>query len=190
MPWDQELCATFYVAHPAVPGPEDRLLAQLHLIGVTDVHVERVIAEFSRGLDPAGEEVTGRWADLEVAVRDRALDLFRAVSLVFPASAAEPFSPAGGHFGFRGRGTEAFRSACERLTPVAAVVSDLAGPHSDAIVAEREQWLVHANPVPLLHEGFALLHLNRRWFRDLDRILEGLPYRRIPLPSGPLLVGF
>ena len=173
MPWEKELCATFYLAHPALPGPRERLLAQLEQAGVTDVAVEW-------SLD---EQVTGRWAGLGVEVRDRALEIFRAVTLVFPDEAAR------GRRSFWREVTEAFRTSCEGLRPAAAVVTDLAGPDVDQLVADREQWLVFANPVPLLHDGFALLHLSETWFPDLDGYLRGLPYRRTPLTGGPLLIG-
>jgi hypothetical protein len=176
MPWDKELCATFYLAHPSLPGPRGRLLAQLEQVGVTDVSVEW----------SAVEQVSGRWAGVSVEVRDRALEIFRAVTLVFPDAArgGGEAAPA-----FWREVTEAFRLACEGLRPAAAFVTDLAGPDVDQLVADREQWLVSANPVPLLHDGFALLHLSDTWFPDLDGFLRGLPYRRIALAGGPLLVG-
>ena len=178
MPWDKELCATFYLAHPPVPGPRGRLLAQLDQVGVTEVSVEWSVIEH--------EQVSGRWAGVSVEIRDRALEIFRAVTLVFPDAAADR---AGGRPAFWAEVTESFRVACEGLRPAAAFVTDLAGPDVDQLVADREQWLVDANPVPLLHDGFALLHLSDTWFPDLDSFLRGLPYRRIPLAGGPLLVG-
>lgn len=176
MPWDNELCATFYVGHPAVPGPHGRLLTQLDLIGMTDVHVQ-CATDIAHGPPPHDAEVSGRWSDMDVEVRDRALDLFRAVTLVFPAPAFWPGV------------TRAFGLACERLRPAAAFVTDLAAPDVEQIVADREEWLVQANPVPLLHDGFALLHLSAAWFPGLEGFLRGLPYRRIPLAGGPLLIG-
>lgn len=173
MPWDKELCATFYLAHPSVPDPRGRLLAQLDQVGVTDVSVEW----------SAVERVTGQWAGVGVEIRDRALEIFRAMTLVFPDEAAR------GRRDFWREVTEAFGLACEGLRPAAAFVTDLAGPDVDQLVADREQWLVSANPVPLLHDGFALLHLSDAWFPNLDGFLRGLPYRRIALAGGPLLVG-
>ncbi len=177
MPWDKELCATFYLAHPLVPGPRDRLLGQLEQVGVTEVSVEW----------GSVEQVTGRWAGVGVEIRDRALEIFRSVTLVFPDDAAP--ARGEGRSAFWRDVTEAFRVACEGLRPAAAFVTDLAGPDVDQLVADREQWLVSANPVPLLHDGFALLHLSDTWFPDLDGFLRGLPYLRIPLAGGPLLVG-
>lgn len=177
MPWDEELCATFYLAHPSVPGPRGRLLAQLEQVGVTDVAVEWA----------AVEQVSGRWAGVSVEIRDRALEIFRAVTLVFPDTVCG--GGGGAAPAFWREATEAFRVACEGLRPAAAFVTDLAGPDVDQLVADREQWLVSANPVPLLHDGFALLYLSDTWFPDLDGFLRGLPYRRIQLAGGPVLVG-
>lgn len=179
MPWDSELCATFYVGHPSVPGPGARLLEQLELIGVTRVQVAREVSE----------QVTGRWCGMDVEVRDRALDVFRAVTLVFPEPAVRAAGWPGGCSTFWPAVTAAFSVGCERLRPAVAFVTDLAGPDVDQIVADREQWLVRANPVPLLHDGFALLHLNHTWFPDLAGVLRGLSYRRVRLAGGPLLIG-
>lgn len=178
MPWEKELCATFYVARPSVPAPAGRMLAPLELIGVTGVRVMS---------DP--EATTGRWADMRVEVRDRALDVFRGVAVVFPEPVADPRRRGGGRPAFWGRIAEAFCSACTGLHPVAAFVTDVAERNVDALVAEREQWLVEANAVPLLHEGFALLHLSADWFADLEAFLDGLSYRRLAVPGGTVLVG-
>lgn len=179
MPWDNELCATFYISHPSVPGPQARLLGQLDLMGVSRVRVERGVTE----------QITGRWCGMAVEVRDRALDLVRAVTLVFPGPAVRVVDWPGGGSTFWPAVTAAFSVACERVQPAVAFVTDLAGPDVDQIVADREQWLVRANPVPLLHDGFALLHLNYAWFPDLDGVLRGLSYRRVRLAGGPLLIG-
>lgn len=179
MPWNNELCATFYIGHPAVPGPNGRLLTQLELLGVSRVEVTRADTE----------RVTGRWCGMDVEVRDRALDLFRAVTLVFPEPAVRAREWPGGGSTFWPAVTAAFSVGCERVRPAAAFVTDLAGPDVDQMVTDREQWLVRANPMPMLHDGFALLHLSHAWFPDLDSVLRGLSYHRVRLAGGPLLIG-
>lgn len=165
------------------------MAVQFEVIGVTDIRVSRVVVELPHGPGLDHDEVVGRWAGVGVEVRDRDLAVSRAVSLVFPQVVLWTAHEGVGLPAFWGRVADAFGAACARLRPYAAIVTDLPGPPVNDLVVDRERWLVAFDPGPLLGAGFARLYLSDAWFPDFEGVLGGLPYERVSLAGGPLLVG-